>query len=302
MQTRILTLVTTLLLSTHAGAAGEHGGHHGHASDHPGDHHGGHAGWNIPPEASKRPNPFAPTEQSLQRGAAIYREHCAVCHGPNLAGDGPIADQLDPRPADLSMMAGMHPQGDFAWMIAEGRGAMPSWRGQLSEEDIWHTVNFLYAEAGALDKPSGMHGHGSHHDSSGGAGHAPMHEHGAHPAPEQHMHHTPADPPEPTPGSAQHGHGAHHSYSGTEHGPWSYRARELAAPHSANRWEAIPAGMGGMMFVPAANERQLCAALEDNARIMVDRATRARCAGGPNGTGASTPDARPQEHSGHPHH
>ena len=40
-------------------------------------------------------------------------------------------------------MAGQHPDGDFAWKVANGRGAMPAWKEILSERDIWHVVNYI---------------------------------------------------------------------------------------------------------------------------------------------------------------
>lgn len=46
-------------------------------------------------------------------------------------------------------MAPGHPPGDFAWKIANGRGEMPPWQCALSDEQIWHIVNFI------KDLPSG---------------------------------------------------------------------------------------------------------------------------------------------------
>src|SRR5262249_2864051 len=39
-----------------------------------------------------------PTPPSRARGAALYREQCAGCHGATGAGDGPNAAALDPPP------------------------------------------------------------------------------------------------------------------------------------------------------------------------------------------------------------
>lgn len=40
-------------------------------------------------------------------------------------------------------MARQHPDSDFAWKIATGRGAMPAWKGILTENQIWDLVNFV---------------------------------------------------------------------------------------------------------------------------------------------------------------
>jgi len=37
--------------------------------------------------------------------------------------------------------------GDGAWKIAEGRGALPSWKERLADEHIWDLVNFIQSLA-----------------------------------------------------------------------------------------------------------------------------------------------------------
>ena len=41
----------------------------------------------------------------------------------------------------------MHPDGDFFWKIQEGRGDMPSFNDDLSEEQIWEIINYIRSEA-----------------------------------------------------------------------------------------------------------------------------------------------------------
>ena len=115
-------------------------GHHGDGEQEaPG--HGAH--WMAPDAAQGRPNPIPTNAESVARGAALFKTNCVLCHGPSGRGDGAVAASLDPRPADLAMMAGMHPAGDFAWKIANGRGMMPAWNELLSEAEIWDLVNFI---------------------------------------------------------------------------------------------------------------------------------------------------------------
>jgi mono/diheme cytochrome c family protein len=38
-------------------------------------------------------------------GQAMFKEYCAVCHGTGGKGDGPAADALKKRPADLTQLA-----------------------------------------------------------------------------------------------------------------------------------------------------------------------------------------------------
>ena len=124
---------------------------------------GGH--WMAPEEAAKRPNPVVADRASRQRGRKLFQAHCATCHGAQGKGDGPAGAALNPKPADLTVMAGQHPDGDFAWKIANGRGPMPAWNGQLSEKNIWDLVNFIHGLAGPKKnhQPGAGHQHGHPH-------------------------------------------------------------------------------------------------------------------------------------------
>ncbi len=44
-----------------------------------------------------------PTE--TLNGVDLFKEYCAVCHGSDAKGDGPAADALKKRPADLTQLA-----------------------------------------------------------------------------------------------------------------------------------------------------------------------------------------------------
>ena len=79
----------------------------------------------------------------MQRGRDLFLNNCASCHGNSGRGDGQIALALEPRPADLVVMAPTHPAGDFFWKIANGRGSMPAWKDTLRENQIWDLVNYI---------------------------------------------------------------------------------------------------------------------------------------------------------------
>ena len=99
--------------------------------------------WMAPEKMAQRKNPVKVTSESIQQGKNLYQEHCALCHGSDGLGDGPAAQGLKQKPSNLVAMSGMHVDGDVAWKIAEGRGAMPGWKERLSEEQIWNLVNFI---------------------------------------------------------------------------------------------------------------------------------------------------------------
>ncbi len=51
-----------------------------------------------------------------QSGRAIYADKCAVCHGRDGRGDGPLADSLGTPPADLTRIAARR---DGVWPMLE---------------------------------------------------------------------------------------------------------------------------------------------------------------------------------------
>jgi len=105
---------------------------------------GGREGhWMAPAIEAGRKNPVPADKPSFERGAKLYKTHCAACHGGTGRGDGPAGTGLTPKPADLTRMAKHHTDGDFAWKIANGRGAMPGWKSSLTDGQIWDLVNFI---------------------------------------------------------------------------------------------------------------------------------------------------------------
>jgi putative copper resistance protein D len=84
---------------------------------------------------------------SVAQGAALYRVHCASCHGPSARGDGPAGAGLPKRPADLTAPhTNDHTAGDMFWWLTHGMGlGMPSFQSVLSEDERWDLINFLRA-------------------------------------------------------------------------------------------------------------------------------------------------------------
>ncbi|MBV9028271.1 MAG: CopD family protein, partial [Candidatus Eremiobacteraeota bacterium] len=96
---------------------------------------------------------------SISRGAPLYAQNCAVCHGANGHGDGPLSAKLPIRPADLTephLFA--HKVGELYWWVSNGRdnGVMPGFADKLNPDQRWDLINFLLARAaGALTKNVG---------------------------------------------------------------------------------------------------------------------------------------------------
>ena len=85
--------------------------------------------------------------QSLD-GAALYRAYCAVCHGVDARGRGPMAASLKIPPPDLTKVAarngGVYPaarverviSGEVELPTGHGTGAMPVW-GPIFSQIAW---------------------------------------------------------------------------------------------------------------------------------------------------------------------
>jgi putative copper resistance protein D len=85
---------------------------------------------------------------SIVEGGALYQTHCAACHGPTGAGDGPARPALPRPPADLrAAHTAQHTAGDIFWWITTGIPAarMPAFGGVLDDEQRWHVINFVRA-------------------------------------------------------------------------------------------------------------------------------------------------------------
>jgi mono/diheme cytochrome c family protein len=118
-----------------------------------------HSHWQAPAKEAARKNPIPADTASVDRGAQLYRTHCASCHGEHGRGDGPAGASLDPRPTDLSHAAAHHKAGDLVWKITAGKGAMPGSKGVLTEAQTWDLVNFIKT----LDSHAKHHEHKEQH-------------------------------------------------------------------------------------------------------------------------------------------
>lgn len=92
--------------------------------------------------AAERGNP--------ERGRALYRYGCQVCHGEQGRGDGPASKNFDPGPRDLT--DARYTQGlsdDYLFRVIKtgggpfGKPNMPAWGALLKDEEIRDLVAYL---------------------------------------------------------------------------------------------------------------------------------------------------------------
>lgn len=80
------------------------------------------------------------------RGESVYRTNCQNCHGAKGQGDGPVADSLTLRPADLTTeIVQKKSENELLKIIREGKPgtSMPSWKGELSAQHIQDVLAYL---------------------------------------------------------------------------------------------------------------------------------------------------------------
>ena len=100
--------------------------------------------WIAPASANKLNNPVAEISAATDKGGELFVQNCTTCHGTSGKGDGPTADMLDTKPADLtSSKVQKESDGALFWKITNGKGAMASYKKDLSEEQRWQLVNYV---------------------------------------------------------------------------------------------------------------------------------------------------------------
>lgn len=153
-----------VLVTTGSGMALAAGGHDGgHASaDMAADMpmmEGGHAhsSWPEPPAAyAGKTLADWHDNTAASRGAPLYSQQCAACHGENGQGTGPVAAGLEHKPANLTKH--FHEPGESGddylfWRISEGGqvapfkatgSTMPGFKSTLTEQQRWDVLAYLH--------------------------------------------------------------------------------------------------------------------------------------------------------------
>ena len=107
----------------------------------------------------------------ISAGAATFRHYCRSCHGPEARGDGPVAQHLTPKPADLTRIrernGGEFPSEAVHEAIAGGKpvkghgsSEMPVWgesfrqvQGGQTSDDVKQRIAQLVAYLRSIQTP-----------------------------------------------------------------------------------------------------------------------------------------------------
>ena len=102
-------------------------------------------------------SPVGPENQrSRHRGAFVFANYCAVCHGEGGAGNGPVAQRgYPPPPSLLAEHALKMKDGQLFHILTYGQNNMPSYASQLSRDDRWNAIIHVHSlqRATAPDLP-----------------------------------------------------------------------------------------------------------------------------------------------------
>ncbi len=97
-----------------------------------------------PPLAAREDEERAAYQRNLARGEAAYATYCALCHGPEGAGDGPVAKRGFPAPPSLlADNARTMPDGRMFHLITHGGENMPSYAVQIPREARWQAILYV---------------------------------------------------------------------------------------------------------------------------------------------------------------
>ena len=96
------------------------------------------------PQTASAPETGRPANGQFA-GAAAFRQNCAVCHGPNGAGNPGIGT---PNFHDASLQRSLSDQ-QMTQIIANGKGRMPAWSGKLNDTQIADLVTYIRSFAPA---------------------------------------------------------------------------------------------------------------------------------------------------------
>jgi len=96
------------------------------------------------------PPPVAAEEKTFLKGADVYKQHCAVCHGLPDQPKTFIAEGMFPPPPQMFHGVGVSddPPTETYWKVENGirLTGMPGFKGRLTETQIWE-VSVLLASS-----------------------------------------------------------------------------------------------------------------------------------------------------------
>ena len=115
------------------------------------------AGVPVVAQGEEQVPPSTPDRAFGQVGAQIYITNCAPCHGDDGAGNGPVLQDRETNMVDFrdpTVLASGRSPVQWQQVTSEGRieFLMPPWQNQLSEEQMWDVVAYLWQLSTSADE------------------------------------------------------------------------------------------------------------------------------------------------------
>jgi mono/diheme cytochrome c family protein len=101
--------------------------------------------WVAPDDAKKVKNPIPPTQETLAAAQQLFTDNCVLCHGEKGTGDGPGAKTIKVKPANFAdpKLQASETDGGLFWKMSNGRGPMPAWKDELTDQERWQLVGYI---------------------------------------------------------------------------------------------------------------------------------------------------------------
>jgi mono/diheme cytochrome c family protein len=91
----------------------------------------------------KLTDPVGTSDSSVARGERKFKKTCIPCHGPTLAGDGPVAPLFMPPPDLLAEATRQRKDGYIYSYIRHGGAVMPSYGAQVTDAEAWDLIHYI---------------------------------------------------------------------------------------------------------------------------------------------------------------
>jgi len=97
------------------------------------------------PNVGAPDNPVPADQASVARGAELFHVNCAICHGDDGKGNGPIAAFIVNKPADLTgfLVQSLSDRAIFATISNGVPGKMPALNENLTVRERWDVINYI---------------------------------------------------------------------------------------------------------------------------------------------------------------
>ncbi len=100
--------------------------------------------WVAPKAVDLLNNPFKGDQMVIQKGAKLYTQYCAICHGDKGKGNGLAGMSLNPKPTNFQTEK-FQKQSDGAifWKLTSGKPPMAPYKDILKDDQRWELVNYV---------------------------------------------------------------------------------------------------------------------------------------------------------------